>query len=96
MYSIYVFMRDNAFSMKTGMLLLDFSAAPCFIQTLQLIIKDTLFSENNINMLIDKARQTVCHFNHSSTLQRTINSKNPAHFKFIRVNAKSLATYARC
>ena len=59
--------RDNAFNMKAGMLLLESSSVPCFIHTLQLIIKDSLFTENNISVLIAKARQTVGHFNHSST-----------------------------
>ena len=40
---------------------------PCFVHTLQLKIKDSLLSESNISVLIAKARQTVGHFNHSST-----------------------------
>ena len=47
--------------------MLESSSAPCFIHTLQLIITDSLFSENNISVLIAKARKTVEHFNHSST-----------------------------
>ena len=47
--------------------MLESFSAPCFVHTLQLIIKDSLFSENNISVLIAKARQTVGHFNHSST-----------------------------
>jgi len=47
--------------------MLESSSAPFFIHTLQLIIKDLLFSENNISVLIAKTRQTVRHFNHSST-----------------------------
>ena len=46
---------------------LESSLAPCFIHKLQLIVKDSLFSENNISMLIAKARQTVGYLNHSST-----------------------------
>ena len=46
---------------------LESSLAPCFIHKLQLIVKDSLFSENNISVLIAKACQTVAHFNHSST-----------------------------
>ena len=67
MNSIHVFLRDNAFNMKAGMLMLESSSAPCFIHTLQLIIKDSLFTESNISVLLAKARQTVGHFNHSST-----------------------------
>ena len=47
--------------------MLESSSAPFFIHTLQLIIKDSLFSENKISVLIAKARQAVGHFNHSST-----------------------------
>ena len=65
---IQVILRDdNAFKMKAGMLFLESSSAPWFIYKLQLIIKDLLLSENNISVLIAKARQTVDHFNHSST-----------------------------
>ena len=64
---IHVFLRDNAFNMKAGMLMLESYSAPCFIHTLQLIIKGSLFSESNISVLIAKARQTIGHFNHSST-----------------------------
>ena len=47
--------------------MLESSSAPCFVQTLQLIIKDSLFSENNRSVLIAKTRQTVGQFIHSST-----------------------------
>ena len=63
---VHVFLRDNAFNMKAGICILESSSAPCFIHTLQLIIKDSLFSENKFSVLIAKACQTVKHFNHSS------------------------------
>ena len=53
--------------MKAGICMLKSSSAPSFIHKLQLIIKGSLFSENNISLLIAKARQTVKHFNRSST-----------------------------
>ena len=53
--------------MKVSICMLESSSAPCFIHTLQLIIKDSLFSKINISVLIAKACQTVGHFNHSST-----------------------------
>ena len=64
---IHVFLRDNAFNLKAGICMLESSSAPCFIHTLQLIIKDSLFSKINISLLIAKARQTIGHFNHYST-----------------------------
>ena len=64
---IHVFLLDNAFNMKAGIRMLESSTSPCFIHTFQLIIKDSLFSENIISVLIAKARQTVGHLNHFST-----------------------------
>ena len=64
---IHVFLRNNAFNMKAGICMLDFSLAPCFIHTHKLIIKDSLFLENIISVLIAKARQTVGHFNYFFT-----------------------------
>ena len=57
------------------MLFLESSLALCFIHTLQLEIKSLLFSENNISVLIAKARQTVGHLNHSSRACKKL--KNP-------------------
>ena len=45
---IHVFLRNNAFNIKVGMFMLESSSALCFIDTLQLIIKDPLFSEKLI------------------------------------------------
>ena len=58
------FLRDNAFNMKAGMLFIESSLAPCFIQMLQLIIKGSLILENSIIVLIAQARQIVDHLNH--------------------------------
>ena len=64
---IHVLLRDNAFNMKAGICMLKSSTAFCFIHTLQLIFKDSLFLENNISVLIAKVRQTVGHLNNFST-----------------------------
>ena len=53
--------------------MLESSSTPCFIHTLKLIIKDLLFSENNISVLTVKTCQTVGHFNHSSTAYEKLN-----------------------
>ena len=63
----HVLLRDNVFNMKAGIYMLESSIAFCFIHILQLIFKDSLFLENKISVLMAKARQTVGHFNHSST-----------------------------
>ena len=80
-------MRDNAFNMKASVLFLESFLASCFIYALQMITKSSLFSGNNIKVLIAKARQTVGHCNHSST---SCEKKYPGHFRFITVNEKSL------
>ena len=49
------------------MCMLESSSAPCFIRTLQLIIKMSLFIENNISVLKAKVCQTDGQFNHFST-----------------------------
>ena len=49
------------------MFFLESSSESSFIHTHQLIVKDLLFLENNISVLIAKVCQTVGHFNHSST-----------------------------
>ena len=94
MNRIHVFLRDNAFKMKASMLMLKSFSSPCFIHTLQLIIKNSLFSEKVVSVLIAKARQTINHFNHSSTACEKL--KKPGRLKFISVNAKNLVTCARC
>ena len=58
---IDVLLRDNAFNIKAGICKLESSTAFCFIHTLQSTFKDSLFLENNISVLIAKARQTVGH-----------------------------------
>ena len=63
MSRVHVFLRDNAFDMKAGIVLLDSSSATCFIHTIQLMIKDSLFSENKISVIT-----IVSNFNHLSTV----------------------------
>ena len=67
MNRIHVFLRDIAFNTKAGMLMLESSSASSFIHTLQLLIKNSLFSESNISVIIAKARQTIGYFKHSFT-----------------------------
>ena len=65
------FLHNGAFNMEVGMLMLEPFSALFFIHTLQLMIKDWLFSENIISLLIAKPRQTTDQFNHSSTVWET-------------------------
>ena len=80
--------------MTAGTCMLKSSLAPCFIHTLQIKVKDSLFSENNISVLIANVLQTVRLFNHSTTACEKL-KKYLSLFRLIRFNAKSLATCAR-
>ena len=52
--------------------MLESSSAPRFIHTLHLMIKDSLFSEMDMSVLIAKSRQNIGHFNHSSTASKKL------------------------
>ena len=60
------FLRDNATNIKRAISLLNTSSVPCFIHTLQLVIKDSLFEDDRMKLLLAKVRKLVCHFSHSS------------------------------
>ena len=72
------FFRDNKRNIKKAISLLKTSSVPCFIHTLQLLIKDSLFEDNRIKLLLAKIRKLVCHFSHFSKASEII--------KIIRVN----------
>ena len=56
---VHVFVRDNAYNIKLGESLLQSTSVPCFIHTIQFIIKYSLFEANNIKVLLAKALKTV-------------------------------------
>ena len=62
------FSRDKAINIKKAKLLklLKYPPGPCFIHTLQLIIKDLLFEDERIKLLLAKVRKLVCQFSLSS------------------------------
>ena len=41
-------------------------SVPCFIYTLQLFIKDSLFEDNRIKLILAKIQKFVCNFSHTS------------------------------
>ena len=51
------FLRDNVRNTKKAISLLKTSSVPCFIHTLQLVIKDSLFKDNRIKLLLAKIRK---------------------------------------
>ena len=60
------FLRDYAKIFKKAISLLKTSSVPCFINTLQLLIKDSLFKDDLIKLILAKIWKLVCHFSHSS------------------------------
>ena len=56
---VHLIVRDNAYNMRLGMVLSNIALTPCFIHTLQLIIKDSLFADEDIEVLLSKARKIV-------------------------------------
>ena len=64
---VHLIVRDNAYNMRLGMVLSNIASIPCFIHTLQLIIKDSLFADKDVEVLLSKARKIVGHFSHSSS-----------------------------
>lgn len=64
---VHLVVRDNAYNMRLGMSLLNTNSLPCFIHTLQLVIKDSLFEDVDIKLMLAKARKICGHFSHSST-----------------------------
>ena len=68
---IHVFLRDKAFNIKANVLMLESSSVPCLIQTLQLIIKGSLFSKSNVSVLIAKALKLLAIL--TIILQRALN-----------------------
>ena len=69
---VHVFLQDNARKIKLVISLLKSSSVPCFIHTLQLVIKDSLFVDDRRKLLLAKAQITVCHFSHSSKVSEML------------------------
>ena len=63
---VHGFSRDKARNIKKAISLLKYPSGPCFIHTLQLIIKDSLFEDERIKLLLAKVRKLVCQFSLSS------------------------------
>ena len=55
--SPFFFLRDNARNIKKEISLLKTSSVPCFIHMLQLVIKDSLFGDNRIKLLLVKIQK---------------------------------------
>ena len=62
----HIIVTDNASNITNAVDLAGLTHSPCFIHTLQLEIKDAIFSQRSINDMISKAKRIVTHFRHSA------------------------------
>ena len=62
----HILVCDGASNMVAGLQLADISSAHCFLHILDLVIKDSIFSQQTIIDLCAKVRRIATHFNHSS------------------------------
>uniref|UniRef100_S4RSK3 Uncharacterized protein n=1 Tax=Petromyzon marinus TaxID=7757 RepID=S4RSK3_PETMA len=81
---INVRVRDNAANMKMAMRLAGITDIGCMSHTLQLVLRDALFTQTSVEAVVKKARKIVTHFKHSEQAcrhlvehQQTI--KSPEH-----------------
>ena len=58
--------------MALGLQLADISSVHCFLHILDLVVKDSIFSQRTIIDLCAKVRQIVTHFNHSCLTRENI------------------------
>lgn len=65
-YKVHTFVRDNGANMVKGITETGYSAVPCFLHTLQLVIHDILFEQRIIKDIISNCKKIVGHFSHSS------------------------------
>lgn len=62
---IHMAVRDNASNMNYATRIAEFSSLGCVAHSLQLVIRDAIFSQEHIKILIKKSRKIVGHFKHS-------------------------------
>lgn len=63
---IHVFVRDNGANIVKGINNAGYDSISCYLHTLQLIIKDSIFEQRIIKDLISNCKQIVGHFKHSA------------------------------
>ena len=62
----HILVRDGASNMVLGLRLAHIASVHCFLHILDLVVKDSVFSQRTIIDLCAKLRRIVTHFNHSS------------------------------
>lgn len=67
---IHLAVRDNARNMGAAMRIADFSTIGCVAHTLQLVINDSIFKDQDIELILKKCRDIVGHFKRSEQASR--------------------------
>ncbi len=62
----HILVRDGASNMALGLRLANVASVHCFLHILDLVVKDSIFSQRTIIDLCAKVRHIATHFNHSS------------------------------
>lgn len=62
----HILVRDGASNMVLGLRLANVASVHCFLHILDLVVKDSIFSQRTIIDLCAKVRRIATHFNHSS------------------------------
>ena len=62
---VHLVARDNATSMVAGIREAGYECLPCFLNTLQLVLNDTVFVQIYIENISMTCKIIVTHFNHS-------------------------------
>ncbi len=62
----HILVRDGASNMALGLRLANVASVHCFLHILDLVVKDSIFSQRTIIDLCAKVRRIATHFDHSS------------------------------
>ena len=78
-HKVHIIASDNAANITKGIHIAGCQSLPCFLHTLQLVIKDTLHEQRIISDAIAQCRSIVSHFSHSSLACAKLNKLQEQH-----------------
>ena len=78
-HKVHIIVSDNAANITKGIHIVGCQSLPCFLHTLQLVIKDSLHEQKIISDAIAQCRSIVSHFSHSSLACAKLNKLQEQH-----------------
>ncbi|XP_077970653.1 zinc finger BED domain-containing protein 4-like [Styela clava] len=78
-YKVHVFARDNGSNMVRGIADTGYDALPCFLHTLQLVLKDSILEQDVIKELLEQCKRIVSHFSHSALANNKLTKLQKQH-----------------